>query len=96
MAEFVIQQDSINQYFECKQLFMLLVEIISRLRTIRCLNSKNIKMRELVILPDGTSIYRIMSDYSFDEQSGRYKSRITHKGVDYTVFFYANFWACQS
>ena len=49
--------------------------------------------KELIILPDGSKIYQVVSDYSFDEDTHRWRAQIEHEGVKYDVQFYNNFWA---
>ncbi len=47
----------------------------------------------MIILTDGSVIYRVVSDYSLDVATNRYRAVIEHKGVMYEVYFYNNFWA---
>lgn len=49
--------------------------------------------KELIILPDGSKIYQVVSDYSFDKSTNRYRAQIEYNGVKYDVQFYNNFWA---
>ena len=50
-------------------------------------------MKEMIILPGGNKIYRVISDYSLDESCNRYRAEVVYNGVTYTVYFYNNFWA---
>lgn len=50
-------------------------------------------MKEMVLLPDGSRIYSVVSDYVLDESCNKYKAEIEHKGIKYVVHFYNNFWA---
>lgn len=50
-------------------------------------------MKEMIILPGGRTIYRIVTEYHLDTVSGKYRAEIEHDGVKYIVHFYGNFWA---
>lgn len=47
----------------------------------------------MIILPDGSTIRQVVSEYSLDTDKGMYVARIEHKGITYVVHFYNNFWA---
>lgn len=50
-------------------------------------------MKEMVILPDGSVVYMIVSDYEFDSVVQKYRAEIEYKGAKYVMYFYNNFWA---
>ena len=49
-------------------------------------------MKEMIILPDGKVIHRVVTDYALDITTNRYKAEIEYKGTIYAVHFYNNFW----
>lgn len=50
-------------------------------------------MKEMVILPDGSVVYMIVSDYEFDVVVNKYRAEIVYKGITHVMHFYNNFWA---
>lgn len=50
-------------------------------------------MKEMIILPNGKVIYRVVSDYQLDATSGKYRAEIEYEGTIHIVHFYNNFWA---
>ena len=50
-------------------------------------------MKEMIIFPDGTYVYLVVSDWVFDNAFGKYKAEIEWKGVVYTMHYYRHFWA---
>lgn len=50
-------------------------------------------MKEMIILPDGSVVYMIVSDYEFDAAVQKYRAEIVYKGITHVMHFYNNFWA---